>query len=96
MRPITLVILVVILSAALVGGEEDAKSRQKRFIGGILKIAKTFKDRVSGVAKDVGKAASSALKKGYKFSSKIAEQQFDTAEAAFDKVSPLCESLFSA
>ncbi|KAK3754378.1 hypothetical protein RRG08_026972 [Elysia crispata] len=91
MRPVMPILVVLLLSAAFVAGEESAKSRQRRFIGGILKIAETFKNRISGVAKDVGDAASSALKKGYKFSSKTMENQFDNAEVAFNQVSPLLD-----
>ncbi|GFN95517.1 hypothetical protein PoB_002202300 [Plakobranchus ocellatus] len=88
MRALTILLLVVAASlVAVVSGDEE-KHREKRLFGGFMKMVNQFKDRISGVAKDVGKAAKSATRYGFKWASDFSRNQFIDARKSFKKIAP--------
>ncbi|GFN95530.1 reverse transcriptase [Plakobranchus ocellatus] len=88
MRALTILLLVVAASLAVVVSGDEEKHREKRLFGGFMNLVNTFKDRISGVAKDVGKAAKSATRYGFKWTSDFSRNQFIDARKSFRKIAP--------
>ncbi|GFN95524.1 hypothetical protein PoB_002203000 [Plakobranchus ocellatus] len=91
MRALTILLLVVAASLVVVVSGDEEKHREKRLFGGFMKMVNQFKDRISGVAKDVGKAAKSATRWGYKWTSDFSRDQFIGARQSFRKIVPKVE-----
>ncbi|GFN95521.1 histone-lysine N-methyltransferase SETMAR [Plakobranchus ocellatus] len=88
MRALTILLLVVAASLAVVVSGDEEKHREKRLFGGFIKMVNQFKDRISGAAKDVGKAAKSATRYGFKWTSDFSRNQFIDAKKSFKKIAP--------
>ncbi|GFN95542.1 hypothetical protein PoB_002204800 [Plakobranchus ocellatus] len=88
MRALTILLLVVAASLEVVVSGDEEKHREKRLFGGFMKMVKTFKDRISGVAKNVGKAAEGAFSSSFKWASDFSRSQFIDARKSFRKVVP--------
>ncbi|GFN95540.1 hypothetical protein PoB_002204600 [Plakobranchus ocellatus] len=88
MRALTILLLVVAASLAVVVSGDEEKHREKRLFGGILNLAKTFKDRISGVAKDVGKSTKVAFSSSFKWASDFSRSEYIDARKTFKKVIP--------
>ncbi|GFN76816.1 hypothetical protein PoB_000332200 [Plakobranchus ocellatus] len=88
MRALTILLLVVAASLAVAVSGDEEKHREKRLFGGFMKMVKTFKDRISGVARNVGKAARASFGGAFQWATDRSRFQFIDARKSFRKMVP--------
>ncbi|GFN84839.1 hypothetical protein PoB_001134500 [Plakobranchus ocellatus] len=86
MRVLTILLLVVAASLVLAVSCDEEKHRGKRLFGGFMKMVKTFKDRISGVARNVGKAARASFGGAFQWATDRSRFQFIDARKSFRKI----------